>query len=279
MSERKRFHYRARMTQYFDQENINPAFDDLLSSMKRNKKSERIKDFQIKREKSLFPNIRLPNGSFVRENSSSRDISIQIKELFQLPVPSIYCSKFIHDTELNHFYGIHLEYCVRIAVGASVPDFDTITGWLGQSNAYKEHIGFDLENELNILRPSKKVNQSKRSDHVEEKLESKERQKECLIKNIFEQGYLAGDYAERMEKEWAGPVQLQQVTSSKKFLKAGLYSKDYVMLELNLPREDKKHTESFKFPLPMDYGIKLMEKIKGFELDYMMSLFYDLTEV
>jgi hypothetical protein len=106
---------------------------------------------EFKREKSLFPNVYLPSGSFTRESCSNLLVLKQIRELFQLPVPAVYLGSSASDGELEEFYGAYLEFSLRNIIVNDNVEWDRVSGRLGKSNELKEKIGFDLDKELKIL--------------------------------------------------------------------------------------------------------------------------------
>jgi hypothetical protein len=116
-----------------------------------------LNSLEFKREKSLFPNVFLPSGSFTRVNSSNILILKQIRELFHLPVPAVYLGATSSEWELDEFYGVHLEFSLRNLILNDPLDWDRVTGTLGKSNELKEKIGFDLEKELKILNKPKSL--------------------------------------------------------------------------------------------------------------------------
>lgn len=89
-----------------------------------------------------------------------------------------------------------------------------------------------------------------------------------------------GKLSQLKEQEWAGPPQLKELIRYKKWLRAGIYSKDYVLLQLDLLKEENQNkSEDFKFPLPIERGEILLKEDREFELDARLELFYDLTRV
>jgi hypothetical protein len=89
-----------------------------------------------------------------------------------------------------------------------------------------------------------------------------------------------GKLSKLKEDAWAGPVQLKELIRYKKWLRAGIYSKDYVLLQLDLLKEENQNkAQEFKFPLPIEKGEWLLKEEKEFELDARLELFYDLTRV
>ncbi len=89
-----------------------------------------------------------------------------------------------------------------------------------------------------------------------------------------------GDLCKLKEEAWAGPVQLKELIRYKKWKRAGIYSKDHVLLSLDLFKEENlSKSLEFKFPLPIEKGEMLLNQEKEFELDARLELFYDLTRV
>ena len=258
-------------------------------------------EYVLKGVRSVFPYFKLPSASFGLPGhcgGSRKLMGQQIRELFQSPIPHIYCT--LDDSEESDEYmGVFLEHALRRCVGAAVPDFEEVTGWLGESNAYKDLIGFDLEGERRqklaqgqaaiksakrrkddssfglMDQPAKRarLEQAPVSDEAAMDLESHLEDTWMVINEPW------GSYARAAEEEWQGPSSLKDLYQRKQYLEAGLYSTFFKIAGEAEQIVVDAPPNPFKFPLPTEFGATMLETDKEFELCFPMQRYRALWVV
>ena len=239
--------------------NIKGRFAFLLPdpmSLDNSQRGHRLRPF-----KSLFPFVKLPHASYAPEGSllPKQTIEEQINEFFRMPASALYCNANNED-----FFGLGMEYQLRKCMDAEVPPLETITGFLGFPNPFKEIVGCDLIAEQALM---SELGLNKASDTVKDTSTPKSEStatEELLLIEEEDQGLFGkkwddiwGDFAKRMEDEWVGHPSLLERFYQKPYLTSGLYF---------LKGEEKISEDGLKFLLPMADGLLYMDMEKDFEL-------------